>query len=438
MKLEEKIKKIYNQCIENRKGQVADYIPALANVNEDLFGLSACTMDGYIHSFGDTKVEFCLQSTSKPLNYLVCCELNKSEFVHRYVGYEPSGQSFNSHVLNDHGLPHNPFLNAGAIVVSKLISDHKKEAAEKLELVINYYTKLSGNIGKVGYDPVVFLSEKEHADRNMSLAYFMREKGAFGEQKPSHNEIIEALDLYFRCCTLTINTDMGSVIAATLANGGICPVSKERVFSEESVKNCLTLMLSCGMYNYSGQFLFEVGLPAKSGVSGAILLVIPNKMGVCIYSPRLDENGNSERGLQVCKMLSKDLNEHIVHRIIHDKSKVEEKNKISREVYQQRFMTAASNGELENCKKVIKDLDLKEKDKVEFVNESDYNKRTALHLAAAEGRIQIVKYLIQEGAKVDIKDNWGATPLTDAQKENRQNVIKYLEETSQSDRETRV
>ena len=159
-------------------------------------------------------------------------------------------------------------------------------------------------------DNSVFLSEQHHADRNISLAYYMRENGAFHEQL-FPNEISENLNLYFQQCSTTITCEMGAIISATLANGGLCPTSEEQVISENSVKDCLTLMYGCGMYDYSGEFAFEIGLPAKSGVSGCILLVIPNMMGICIWSPPLDEQGNSFKGIEFCKQLNKELNLHI-------------------------------------------------------------------------------------------------------------------------------
>ena len=425
--IQEKLEEIYKKVIDLRDGEVADYIPALANVNEDLFGLSACTVHGNLHSFGDHKVEFGLQSASKPLTYCVACDMYGSEKVHQHVGYEPSGQSFNSHTLNDSGLPHNPFINAGAIMVAKLLSDHAKEASHKLELIRSYFCKMAGGIGKVGYDPVVFLSEKEHADRNVSLTYYMREKGAFGSEKPSHSEITEALELYYSCCTFTINTDMGAVIAATLANGGVCPMTGEQVFKKETVTNCLTLMFSCGMYNYSGQFIFEVGLPAKSGVSGIVLLVVPNQMGICSYSPRLDSNGNSVRGLEVCKMVSNKFQVHLFrNQVLSCETQLSEviaNGSLETQGHDQtyyitRLITAASSGDLTTCKELIP--------KVEDINKGDYDRRTALHLASAEGHLEIVKLLVENGADPECKDRWGATAVSEAQNNEHQTVSDFF------------
>mgnify|MGYP001336109113 CR=1 FL=1 len=218
---------------------------------------------------------------------------------HNHVGFEPSGRSFNEFVLNKDKKPHNPLINSGAIMVASFLYP-ECEPSEQFESVKYFYESLSGHIGKIGFDNSVFLSEKRHADRNISLAYYMRENCAF-YNNPTPNRLSEILDLYFQCCSITLNCEIASVIAATLANKGACPVSGENVIEPDIVKDCLSLMYMCGMYDYSGQFSFEVGLPAKSGVSGCIFLVIPNKMGICIWSPKLDELGNTNLILEVEK-----------------------------------------------------------------------------------------------------------------------------------------
>ena len=294
---------IYNELLENNEGRVADYIPQLGTVNPDLFGISFCNVNGKTFSIGNTDDEFCLQSCSKPLSYCIARELSSLEHVHGHVGYEPSGQAFNAFVLNRDSLPHNPMINAGAMMICSLI-EPDKEPSKRFETIKKFYKKLCGNQGKVGFDNSVYLSEQHHADRNMSLAYYMRESGAF-DSNIGPSEIQNNLNLYFQCCSTTINCNMGAIMAATLANGGVCPIGGEYVFSKDIVKDCLSLMYMCGMYDYSGQFAFEIGLPAKSGVSGCLFLVIPNKFGICIRSPRLDVMGNTVRGVEFCRKFNK-------------------------------------------------------------------------------------------------------------------------------------
>lgn len=402
------IKNIINKVYENVKnengGKVADYIPELACIDPKLFGVSVCDINGNIYNFGDYEKHFCLQSCSKPLSYCKAYdELGKNE-LHKHVGYEPSGQSFNAFILNKNGLPHNPMINAGAIMVSSQIGK-KQEPGKRFNILKECYTMLSGN-KRIGFDNSVFLSEQHHADRNISLAYYMRENGAFNEQLSPH-EMSENLNLYFQQCSTTITTEMGAIISSTLANGGVCPTTKERVLSENSVKDCLTLMYGCGMYDYSGEFAFEIGLPAKSGVSGCILLVIPNMMGICIWSPPLDEQGNSFKGIEFCKQLNKELDLHIFHNIISNKINLIDSINI-------RFLQLCCDGKLEEINEVIEKID---------VNFCDYDKRTPLHLATSEGHIEIVKSLLQHGAKIK-KDRWGNTPINEIEKKEGENYNK--------------
>jgi len=207
-------------------------------------------------NIGDTNVPFTVQYCSKPLNYCIAKELNGYEKVHSRVGYEPSDRSFNTHTINDNVLPHNPMINAGAMMIAHLI-ELDEEPANCFEKVREYYSRMTGNIGEIGYNNGVYLSEKHHADRNISLSYFMRECGAFGEISPSHDDIQQSLDLYFQCCSMTINTQIGSVMAATLANGGVCPVTGEEVFSTITIRDCLRLMFFCGMYDFQDNLLFR-------------------------------------------------------------------------------------------------------------------------------------------------------------------------------------
>lgn len=220
--------------------------------------------------------------------------------------------------------PHNPMINAGAILVCSLLKTLDKPEmtlAEKFDYVMSFFSRLAGN-EVLGFNNAVFLSEREAADRNYALGFYMREHKCY----PEKTNLRECMDFYFQvfktawkqtwdsslrsifhqcfyvlqCCSMEANCDIMSIMAATLANGGICPITDEKVLRPDSVRNVLSLMHSCGMYDYSGQFAFKVGLPAKSGVSGAMLIVVPNVMGICTWSPPLDPLGNSCRGLQFC------------------------------------------------------------------------------------------------------------------------------------------
>ena len=395
------IQKVFDSVKQHNGGKVADYIPELACIDPNMFGVSVCDTNGNIYNFGNHDKHFCLQSCSKPLSYCKAYDELGKEELHNHVGYEPSGQSFNAFILNKNGLPHNPMINSGAIMVASQIGK-RLEPGKRFNILKDCYSSLAGNM-PVGFDNSIFLSEQHHADRNISLAYYMRENGAFHEQL-SPNEISDNLNLYFQQCSTTITCEMGSIISATLANGGICPTTKEKVFSENSVKDCLTLMYGCGMYDYSGEFAFEIGLPAKSGVSGCILLVVPNMMGICIWSPPLDEQGNSYKGIEFCKQLNKELDLHIFHNIISNKINLVNSVNI-------RFLQLCCDGKLDEIQQLIEKID---------VNFCDYDKRTPLHLAASEGHSEIVKLLLQHGAKIN-KDRWGHSPIDEIKDKTGEN-----------------
>jgi len=209
------------------------------------------------------------------------------------VGVEPSGVSFNAITLNPDNLPHNPLINAGAIMIASLIKPEFEDSA-RFSYCMNIWDRLCGD--KVTYDNTVFLSERNSADTNFALAYLMKSKSAF----ESNVEISRALEFYFQCCSIETDAEKMSVIAGSLANGGTNPLTGDQIFHSDTVKQILSVMNSCGMYDYSGKFAFTVGLPAKSGVAGGIMLIVPGLMGVATYAPPLDSYGNSAKGVQFC------------------------------------------------------------------------------------------------------------------------------------------
>ncbi|MFT7814978.1 glutaminase kidney isoform, mitochondrial-like isoform X3 [Arapaima gigas] len=269
------------------------------------------------HTVGDTKVPFCLQSCVKPLKYAIAVHDHGTEYVHRFIGKEPSGLRFNKLFLNEDDKPHNPMVNAGAIVCTSLIKQGASNA-EKFDYVMNFLNKMAGN-EYVGFSNATFQSERESGDRNFAIGYYLKEKKCF----PEGTDMPSILDFYFQLCSIEVTCESASVMAATLANGGFCPITGERVLSPEAVRDTLSLMHSCGMYDFSGQFAFHVGLPAKSGVSGGILLVVPNVMGVMCWSPPLDKLGNSVRGIQFCTDLVALYNFHNYDNLRHFAKKMD-------------------------------------------------------------------------------------------------------------------
>merc|ERR1712018_620229 len=307
----ESAKTLYKKLKDNFNGEPAGYIPQLARVPKDKWGISICTVDGQRFSIGDVHDKFTIQSTSKPITYSLTLEELGTNTVHKYQGREPSGRMFNEIVLDNNNQPHNPMVNSGAIMSASILLHMVKNnmnMAQKYDYMLAFFKRMAGG-EYLGFNNSIFLSERDSADRNFALAYFLRENMCF---PPGDVNIPNILDFYFQTCSLEMTAESERVIAATLANGGVCPITGERILRPASVRNVLSLMLSCGLYNYSGDFAFKVGLPGKSGVAGAIILVIPNVMGICFWAPPLDELGNSVRGVHFCEEFVRLYNFHKV------------------------------------------------------------------------------------------------------------------------------
>ena len=413
------IKHCYEEIVNIKDGHVANYIPELARINPDQLGISICTVDGQQYHIGDVDEHFCVQSCCKPINYLIALKDHGEEKTHKYVGREPSGQAFNELVLNKDGLPHNPLINSGAIMTSSLVGNDMP-SGDRFSYVIDFWKQLSGNTDKIGFSNATYLSERDTADRNFALAYFMQETN--DEKKvgfPPGTNLIRNLEFYFQCCSIEVNVRLMSIVAATLAHGGVCPLTGEKVIEPEHVRNCLSLMYSCGMYDYSGEFAFRYGIPAKSGVSGCVMMVIPGIMGTCIWSPRLDPIGNSVRGVMFAKQLCQRYNFHCYDGLIRDKNDIQtlrnsEKYDINNELF---YMAAVGNLQGIIALHLRKNaLDIK-----------DYDRRTLLHVAASEGHKPLCVFLVEKGhVSIDVKDRWNNRPYDDAVREEHGELARYL------------
>uniref|UniRef100_A0A1I7XPJ9 glutaminase n=1 Tax=Heterorhabditis bacteriophora TaxID=37862 RepID=A0A1I7XPJ9_HETBA len=247
------IRQIYLQCLEITDGNVATYIPQLARQSPNKWGVSICTVDGQRVSFGDSKTPFCVQSVSKAFNYAIAASDLGADMVHSYVGQEPSGRLFNDICLDTKNKPHNPMVNSGAIIVTSLIKN-KVNMADRFDYVLNQYRKIAGG-EYIGFNNATFLSERATADRNYALSYYMKEKKCF---PPETTSLTDALDFYFQLCSIEGTCESLSVMAATLANGGVCPITNEKCIDSHPCRDVLSLMYSCGMYDASGKFSFSV------------------------------------------------------------------------------------------------------------------------------------------------------------------------------------
>lgn len=284
-------------------GHTADYIPELAKVNPNLFATALVTCDGKVFKAGDSAHAFTLQSTSKPFVYGMALQEFGRDFMRSKVGVEPSGEAFNSIVeLEKHThRPYNPMINSGAIAVSSFIQD--KDGKTRLERILRLFEDYTGHPMEI--DEAVFLSEKNTAHRNRSIAHLLRHFEVIGD------DIEESLDLYFKQCSVLVNTTDLATMAATLANNGIQPLTKKEIVKKEFIPDILSLMFTCGMYDSAGEWAYTVGFPAKSGVSGGILTVVPGKFGIATYSPLIDQQGHSIRGVGLIKDLMKMYNLNI-------------------------------------------------------------------------------------------------------------------------------
>ena len=286
-----------------RDGEVATYIPELAKVEADGFGIVIATVDGQVYEVGDSRVAFTIQSVSKPLAYGVALEDQGAARVAQAVGVEPSGEAFNSISLEPGtGRPLNPMINAGAIAVASLVGG--STPAARLERLLAAFSAYAGR--PLGVDEAVFASERDTGHRNRAIGHLLRNAGILdGDPEP-------ALELYFRQCSVQVDCRDLALMAATLAGGGVNPVSGERAVAAAVVPSILSVMATCGIYDFSGEWVYRVGLPAKSGVGGGILAVLPGQLGIAVYSPRLDARGNSVRGVAVCAALSAELGLHFL------------------------------------------------------------------------------------------------------------------------------
>jgi glutaminase len=305
------IMKDYNNLLEQIKknalkindGHLASYIPELTNVDSKLYAMAITLVNGETFFIGDTDAIFTLQSTSKPFTYGQALEDLGEDYVHSRVGVEPSGEAFNSIIELEKKThrPFNPMINSGAIAVANMITD--KNGIDRTTRVINLFSDLAGR--KLDYNHSVFESEKKTAHRNRAIAHLLRHFEVIGD------DIEESLDLYFKQCSVNVNVKDLSYMAATLANNGVNPKTQKRIYKQENIHKMLSLMFSCGMYDTAGTWAFKVGIPSKSGVSGAIFGVIPNVMGIACYSPLIDDHGHSLKGVHSISELSEMLNLNI-------------------------------------------------------------------------------------------------------------------------------
>ncbi|MBP1686432.1 MAG: hypothetical protein H6Q33_2575 [Deltaproteobacteria bacterium] len=294
---------LYAKYAGTRDGAVATYIPELAKADPDWFAICVATTDGYVYEVGDSRQPFTIQSISKPFTYGLALEDRGRDAVLQRIDVEPTGDAFNSISLApETGRPLNPMINAGAIAATSLVAGHSAE--DRLNRIVAVFSLYAGRALTI--DGAVYESERSTGHRNRAIGHMLRNFDILTEDPEP------ALDLYFKQCSVAVDCRDLSVMAATLANAGTNPLTGERAVRHDLVDSMLSVMATCGMYDYAGQWVYWVGMPAKSGVSGGILAVLPGQLGIGVFSPRLDARGNSVRGVAVCRELSREMGLHFL------------------------------------------------------------------------------------------------------------------------------
>ena len=296
------IDEVYEKHLPHTTGEVATYIPELSKADPEAFGVCLVTADGRTFEAGDCDRPFTIQSISKPFTYGMALEEFGPTKVFEHVGVEPSGDVFNSIELqNGSNRPYNPMINSGAITVTALL--HSRYGHRTFEYLLDRLSVIAGR--QLSLDRAVYESERRTGHRNRAIAHLLLNFGLV------HEEAEAALDVYFKQCSILLTCRDLATMAATLSNMGRHPITGRSAYSPTHVKDMLSIMFTCGMYDYSGQWAYRVGVPAKSGVSGGVITVVNRQLGIGTYSPRLDPYGNSCRGTEVCVDLAARLGLHV-------------------------------------------------------------------------------------------------------------------------------
>ncbi|ODM97516.1 Glutaminase liver isoform, mitochondrial [Orchesella cincta] len=413
------IEDIFMECKDITSGSTPPYLDQLKNVDPNFWGLSICTIDGQRYSIGDATVSSTFHSISKPLMYAIALSEIGKDVVHKYVGQEPSGYNYNELALDGSGRPHNPMINSGSIMIHALLqafAGPKMNMSKRFDWTQKFFKKLGGE-EYVGFNNGMFLEKRQASDRNWALAHFMKEYNCF----PPGTELADCIEYYLQTSSLESNCEVMSVVASTLANGGVCPTTGEKVLNGDVVADVLSVMFSCGMFDFSGKFAFKVGLPAKSSISGMILLVVPNVLGMALWSPCLDKFKNSSRGVAFCEKLVDLYNFHMFEnsKFTNDKEDPIRKNVETKGSATVSLLFSAGAGDLNSIiRHHLCGVDM---------GSSDFDDRTALHISASGGHYEVVEYLLRQCNLNPLrKDRWGKTPYDNALSFNHDKVAELL------------
>lgn len=296
--IQKTIEQIFNKTKAIQYGTLPAYIPELTKVDPNLYSISITTTSGQTFCYGEYRHEFTIQSLSKPFTYGLALEKHGRDNVLKKVSVEPTGDPYNSiKLLSSSNKPYNPMVNAGAIVCASMIPGENTE--ERIALIKNTLDVYAGR--ELAFDQAVYNSEKALGNHNRAIGYLLLNFGVIS------GNVEKILDTYFQHCSFLLNSNDLSVMAATLANGGINPITQQQAVDSYYIQDILTVMFTCGMYDFAGEWAYTVGIPAKSGVSGGIMGVVPGRMGIAVFSPLLGDRGSSCRGIKTFQALSQAL-----------------------------------------------------------------------------------------------------------------------------------
>jgi glutaminase len=410
------------------------------NNSQNKFGVSICTVDGQRINLGLFGDDIVVKSLSKLMVYAITLELLGEGFVHEHVDKEPSGQDKDSFILTPEGNPYNPLTNSGTQMLYSLLLnetqnrfcdiDQKADiVSESFEIISNFWRRLSGGV-KPGFSNVNYMASKMKSEVNLAIGHFMKSRGKFCSyfgNKSSEDVVGDIIYLYNLCSAIEMKVKDLAVMAASLANGGICPLTGERVLSTDTSRALLSIMHSCGLHDESGQFAYSIGLPAKNSSNGILLLVVPGLLGICLYSPPTQDN-LTNRCIEFASKLVEKFNFHNFDNTnnIDCLTKVDPRiyNKQRRQIIITEILFACFQNNVNLINRMIKSgLDM---------NVKDYDSRSTLHIAASEGHFQLVKLLIQAKCNPTSKDRWKNTPIDDAKRNGHYEIVEMLEEYAKS------
>ena len=298
------VESVHAAALEDRSGEIFRGTPALEDVDPESFGICLATADGYVYEVGDTRLPFCIQSISKAFTYGLALTDRGHDFMDSKIDLEPSGDAFSEISLHPvTHRPRNPMINSGAIAASSLVNG--ATPAEQTARVSAAYSAFAGQ--ELVLDEDIYASQLESGHRSRAIGHMLREFGIL-EGDPD-----DAIEVYLRQCSTMVDCRGLSMMGATLANGGVNPLTGERVIAATCTERVLSVMTTCGMYDGAGEWAAKVGMAAKSGVGGGIVAVLPGQLSIAVFSPRLDGHGNSVRGIKACRQLSNDLELHALH-----------------------------------------------------------------------------------------------------------------------------